>query len=127
MSKPKVIYGQQLAQKVFRGKDQKDAYLKAVKWYASNMLASDKFHEIMVEYTKLPDGGITMTMWSTMSQQEIMDNHCQCCREMHHSFFINEDTHCDRCSAISFQKRLEWKMGIKLGYYKELLHKLLGK
>ena len=127
MSKPKVMYGQQLAQKVFRGKDRKDAYLKAVKWYASNILASDKFHEIMVEYTKLPDGGITMTMWSTMSQQEIMDNHCQCCREMHHSFFINEDTHCDRCSAISFQKRLEWKMGIKLGYYKELLHKLLGK
>lgn len=127
MSKPKIMYGQQLAKKVFRGTDQKDAYLKAVKWYSTNILASDKFHEIMVEYTKLPDGGITMTMWSTMSQQEIMDNHCQCCREMHHSFFINEDTHCDRCSAISFQKRLEWKMGIKLGYYKELLHKLLGK
>lgn len=120
------MYSQQLAKKVFRGMDQKDAYMKAVKWYASNILASDKFHEIMVEYTKLPDGGITMTMWSTMSQQEIMDDHCQCCREMHHSFFINEDTHCDRCSAISFQKRLEWKMGIKLGYYKELLHKLLG-
>ena len=123
----KVMYGQQLAKKVFRGMDQKDAYMKAVKWYASNILASDKFHEIMVEYTKLPDGGITMTMWSTISQQEIMDDHCQCCREMHHSFFINEDTHCDRCSAISFQKRLEWKMGIKLDYYKEILHKLIGK
>jgi hypothetical protein len=81
----------------------------------------------MCEYIKLTDGGVTLVLWSTMSQQEIMDNHCQCCREMHHSFFINEDTHCDRCSAISFQKRLEWKMGIKLGYYKEILHKLIGK
>lgn len=127
MAKPKVMYGQQLAKKTFRGVDQKDAYLKAAKWYASNILASDKFHDIMCEYIKLTDGGVTLVLWFTMSQQEIMDNHCQCCREMHHSFFINEDTHCDRCSAISFQKRLEWKMGIKLGYYKEILHKLIGK
>ena len=122
----KVMYSQQLAKKVFRGTDQKDAYMKAVKWYASNILASDKFHGIMAEYTKLPDGGVTMLLWSTMSQQEIMENHCQCCREMHHSFFINEDTHCSRCSVMGFQNRLEWKMGIKLGYYKELLKKILG-
>lgn len=127
MANPKVMYGQQLAKKTFRGADQKDAYLKAAKWYASNILASEKFHDIMCEYIKLNDGGVTLVLWTTMSQSEIMDNHCQCCREMHHSFFINEDMHCDRCSAISFQKRLEWKMGIKLDYYKEILHKLIGK
>ena len=122
----KVMYSQQLAKKVFRGTDQKDAYMKAVKWYASNILASDKFHGIMAEYIKLPGGGVTMVLWSTMSQREIMEDHCQCCREMHRSFFINEDTHCSRCSAMGFQNRLEWKMGIKLSYYKELLKKILG-
>lgn len=127
MSKQKIMYCQQLAKKTFHGVDRKDAYLRAAKWYASVVLASDKFHGVLAEYIKLDDGGVVLTLWASVDESDVLDEHCQLCREMHSSFFINEDTNCNRCSAISLHKRIEWKMGIKMDYYKETLNRLIDK
>ena len=48
----KILYSQRVAKKVFTGATVKDAYMKAVKWYASNIIAKDDLHEIQVEYKK---------------------------------------------------------------------------
>lgn len=119
----KMFYTQQFGKKTFRGTSTKDAYMNACKWYASNVIAKDKLHHIQAEYIKEKDGSVTMVLYASLPEEEAMEQHCKCCKEMHHSFFINEDTHCDRCSAISFQKRLKQKMLIKLEYCKEMLNR----
>lgn len=124
----KMFYTQQFGKKTFRGISTKDAYMNACKWYATNIIASDKLHNIQVEYIKEKEGNaVTMILYTSILEQEVMDRHCACCREMHHSFFINEDVHCDRCSAISFQRRIQQKLAIKIGYCKDILRKIVKK
>lgn len=122
----KMFYTQQFGKKTFRGASTKDAYMNACKWYASNVIAKDKLHCIQVEYIKEKEGNaVTMVLYASLPEEEVMEQHCTCCKEIHHSFFINEDTHCDRCSAIGFQRRLQQKLAIKIDYYKVMLRKIV--
>lgn len=121
-----ILYSQPFGRKVFKGASIKDAYMKACKWYASNVIAKDKLHNVQVEYIKDAKANtVTIVLYAVLSETDVKEQHCQCCKEMHHSFFINEDTHCDRCSAAGYQRRLEQKLSVKLSYYKELLDKIL--
>lgn len=122
----KMFYTQKFGKKTFHGASTKDAYMNACKWYATNVIAKDKLHNIQVEYIKEKDGNaVTMVLYASMPEKEVMDQHCTCCREMHNSFFINEDTHCERCSAVGFQKRLERKMAVKVNYCKCIIKKII--
>lgn len=107
----------------------KSAYLSAVKWYSTNVLSKAEFINVHVQFVKDDKAEfptITMHLFAVQDgEQDVMTQHCACCREMHHSFFINEDTHCSRCSALGFQNRLEQKINIKKDYYKEMLRKRL--
>lgn len=125
-SSRKLYYSQPFAKKMFSGKSVKDAYLKACKWYASNVISKDKLHNVQVQYIKDSEKcRVTIILYASLSETEVLEQHCQCCKEMHHSFFINEDTSCNRCSALSYQRRLESHISVKIGYYKELLNKIL--
>lgn len=120
-----MYYSQRIARKAFRGTNVKDAYMKAVKWYASNIIAKDELHNVQVEYTKhKSEPVVIMSLYAVMSESEVIEQHCSICKEMHHSFFINEDTQCNRCSAMGYQKRLERKIITKVSYYKGLLSKI---
>lgn len=118
-------YSEQFAQRVFNGATTKDAYMKACKWYASNIIARDELHEIQCEFVK-GINQVTLKLFAVLPEAEVLASHCQCCKEMHHSFFINEDTACNRCSAMAYQRRLKQKIAIKVGYYKSLVSKLGG-
>ena len=121
-----ILYSQPFGRKVFEGVSIKNAYMKACKWYASNVIAKDKLHNVQVEYIKDTKANtVTIILYAVLSEADVKEQHCQCCKEMHHSFFINEDTHCDRCSVAGYQRRLEQKLSVKLSYYKELLGKIL--
>lgn len=121
-----LFYSQRFGQKVFHGASVKDAYMKACRWYASNVIAKDKLHNVQVEYIKdEKQNAVTIVLYAVLNEKETFEQHCACCREMHHSFFINEDTACNRCSAAGYQRRLEQRLSIKLSYYKELLNKTL--
>lgn len=122
-----IKYSQEFYKKSFTAGDMKSAYLSAVKWYSTNVLSKAEFINVQVQFvkedkTEFPT--ITIHLFAVQDgEKDVMAHHCKCCREMHHSFFINEDTHCDRCSALGFQKRLEEKINIKKDWYKELLRK----
>lgn len=122
----KMFYTQQFGKKTFYGTSTKDAYMIACKWYATNIIAKDKMHDVQVTYIK-GDNAVTMILYTSLPEKEVMEQHCECCREMHRSFFINESTQCDKCSAIGFQRRLEHKMTVKIEYYKEMLRKIVKK
>ena len=122
-----IKYSIEFFKKSFSADTMKSAYLSAVKWYSTNVLSKAEFVNVHVQFTKDDKNEfptITMRLFAVQDgEKDIMAQHCQCWREMHHSFFINEDTHCDRCSALGFQKRLEQKINIKKDYYNELLRK----
>ena len=122
-----IKYSQEFFKKSFTAGDMKSAYLSAVKWYSTNVLSKAEFINVHVQFIKedkeeFPT--ITIHLFAVQDgEKDVMAHHCECCREMHHSFFINEDTHCSRCSALGFQNRLEQKINIKKDWYKELLRK----
>ena len=121
-----ILYSRPFGRKVFKGTSIKDAYMKACKWYASNVIAKDKLHNVQVEYIKDAEANtVTIVLYAVLSETDVKEQHCQCCKEMLHSFFINEATECSRCSAAGYQRRLEQKLSVKLSYYKELLGKIL--
>lgn len=60
------------------------------------------------------------------NEEEVMNKHCECCKEMHHSFFINADADCNRCNALGFQKRLDDKLKVKRDLYKNTIKKAGG-
>ena len=120
----KVFYCKEFARKRFSGENMKDAYMKAVKWFATNVLSKDELHNIQVEFEKDKQyPTVTIHLSAGLDEKEVMDQHCSCCKEMHHSFFINEDTACNRCSVLAYERRMTQKVDIKIGYYKECLRR----
>lgn len=105
----------------------KSAYLSAVKWYSTNVLSKAEFINVQVQFIKENKNEfptITVHLFAVQDgEQDVMSQHCKCCKEMHSNFFINEMTDCNRCSALGFQNRLEQKINVKKDYYRELLRK----
>lgn len=101
--------------------------MKAVKWYASNVLAKNELHNVCVEYEKDKQSPIvTIHLYVTMEEAEVRQSHCEICREFHKSFFINEAENCNSCSVSGYQKRLDQRIKVKQEFYRELLRKREG-
>lgn len=126
----KLHFSQEFYRKSFTAEEMKDAYMKAIKWYATNVLSKDELHNVQVEFEKktneqqLPT--VVIHLFAVLSEKEVFDQHCQCCKEMHRSFFINENNNCNICAAAGYQNRLEQKIEIKRSYYAELIKKRMG-
>lgn len=122
-----IKYLKEFYKKSFTADNMKSAYLSAVKWYSTNVLSRAEFMNVHVQFVKddkAESPTITIHLFSALDgEQDVMTKHCECCKEMHRSFFINEDTCCSRCSALSFQKRLEQRINVKRDYYTQLLRK----
>lgn len=107
----------------------KQAYMDSVKWYATNILAkSDVFQNVHVQFIK---ENISKTGYPTVTihlfavidnEKDVMKKHCECCKEMHHSFFINADSDCSRCNALGLQKRLDSMLKVKKDMYKNMIN-----
>lgn len=124
-----IKYSREFYKKSFAANTMKSAYLSAVKWYSTNVLSKDEFANVHVQFIKEDKSEyptITIHLFAVQDgEQDVMAQHCQICKEMHHSFFINEDINCSNCNAMGFQRRIEKKIDIKVGYYKEKLRKRL--
>ena len=109
-----IKYSEEFYSKSFTAKSMKEAYMKAVKWYSTNVLSKVEFKNVHVQFIKEDEDKfptITIHLFAVLDNQEdVKEEHCKICKEMHHSFFINEDTHCSRCSALGFQNRMERKI-----------------
>lgn len=125
-----IKYSREFYKKSFTADTMKSAYISAVKWYSTNVLSKAEFVNVHVQFIKEDkeeSPTITIHLFAVQDgEKDVMAQHCQICKEMHHSFFINEDTHCNRCNALGFQRRLEEKINIKSDWYKKLLRKLGG-
>lgn len=124
-----IKYSREFFKKSFTADNMKSAYLLAVKWFSTNVLSKDEFSDVCVKYEKsMKDDKPTVTLHLFAfldGEEEIMKKHCECCREMHSSFYINEETNCNRCAAMGFQNRLKLKIDIKKDYYRSNLNRKL--
>lgn len=122
-----IKYSEEYFKKSFTADTMKNAYLSAIKWYATNILSKDEFADTHLQIVKNDEGKsptVTLHLFAFLDgEQDVMEKHCECCKAMHKSFFINEETNCNICTALGFQRRLEGKIKVKKDYYKELLRK----
>lgn len=125
-----IKYSKEFFKKSFTADTMKSAYMLAVKWFSTNVLSKAEFVNVHVQYVKedkTESPTVTVHLFAVHDgEAEVLEEHCRCCKEMHANFFINEDTNCNRCKILGFQKRLEGKANVKTEYYKELLAKYGG-
>lgn len=106
----------------FSGETMKDAYMRACKWYATNVLSKDELHNVQVEYVKdkqFPT--VTIHLYAVLTEEELQAEHCKICKEFSSSFFIHETVDCNRCTMLGYANRQKAKMAVKVAYYKECL------
>lgn len=117
-------YSEEFAKKKFAAETMKEAYLKAAKWVATYVLSKIELQSVIIGYEKDKQYPIiTVHLYASLPEQEVKDQHCKCCEEMHHTFFINENNNCNICAVAGFQNRIQQKIKLKTSYYRELLKK----
>ena len=120
------LYTEEFASRKFTGKSMKDAYLKAVKWYATNVMAKDELRNVQVEYEKVHDEQsptIILHLYASLVEEEVRAAQCNICRESHKSFCISEETNCAWCKIKGYQNSCDRHIEIKKSYYKQLLER----
>ena len=117
-------YSEEFMSKKFNGTNMKDAYMKAVKWYATNVLAKNELQEVTCSFEKDKQSPIvTIHLYVTTEEEEVRQAHCQICKEAHASFFISEETNCAWCKIKGYQNRCDQRISVKKQYYKDLLNR----
>lgn len=117
-----IKYSREFAKKSFTSEDMKTSYLRAAKWYATNVLSKDELHNVLVEFEKDKQSPtVTIHLFATLNEKEMREQHCKCCEEMHRSFFINENNNCNICAARGYQNRIDERMSVKIDYYRRFI------
>lgn len=117
----------------FVNKDAKKAYLKACEWVAKNVLSKTSKVEVSkvtwrisrVSSESLPT--FKLELFVTYDESEVSDRMCSVCKELHASFFINEDFNCSRCNKEAYRKKIKSKLDIGSSYFKEQIRQVLEK
>lgn len=119
-----IRYCQEFYTVKFRGKNMKDAYLRACKWYATNVLSKDELQDVQVKYEKDEQSPtVTLHLFATLDENTVRFEHCNICKEVHKSFLCNETLHCSDCKLGGYQKRVDQKIEVKRLYYRELIER----
>lgn len=117
-------YSEVIYQKTFSGKNMKDAYLKACKWYASNVLSKDELRDVSVEYIKDKQyPTVTARLFVSIEEPDVKAEHCKICKETHKAFFINENTNCSWCNCDAYHRRLDRMLKTKSAYFRSKIER----
>lgn len=105
---------------LFASDNEKEAYIKGCKQLAKFM-ASPKYTNLFFKIERISSQKNTFkfTMYSEVDAKEEQKHYCKLCKEMHHSFFINENYNCSRCNLKAYLKRIEQRGSVQKGYYKK--------
>lgn len=122
-----ITYSKEFFKKKFTADTMKNAYMNAVKWYATNVLSKDELHNVQVEFEKGHDEQqfptITIHLFATLDEETLRDRHCKICRETNSLFYMHTNNNCNKCEANAYQRRTDDMLRVKLEYYKELISK----
>jgi uncharacterized paraquat-inducible protein A len=121
MTDKPIRYCQEFYTVKFRGKNMKDAYLRACKWFATNVLSKDELHDVYAEYEKDEQSPtVTIHLYVSLTEEVARQEHCKVCKEISKSFLFEEE-HCSECKLKGYFNRVNNKIDIKSKYYYELM------
>jgi len=107
-------------ERTFKAAKSKDAYMKVCKWLAINIISNRHLQDSTWKITKVKETPnwtkFKLELFCTLDDAEIADRFCKACKEIHCSFFINEEYNCNRCNMITFRKRLKESLDVKTTY-----------
>ena len=107
-------------ERTFKAAKSKDAYMKVCKWLAINIISNRHLQDSTWKITKVKETPnwtkFKLELFCTLDDAEIADRFCKACKEVHCSFFINEEYNCNRCNMITFRKRLKESLDVKTTY-----------
>ena len=98
---------------------EKEAYLRGCKKMAK-LVASKKYKHTSSKIERVPDceNKFLFTIFTNIDLGPEYKNFCNMCKEMHCSFYINEEYNCSRCNLKAFMERVEQKARVSKNYYK---------
>lgn len=109
--------------KTFSGSSMKEAYLKACKWVATNILADDEISkDVMWKITKSKDlPTVVLDLYGTVNDAEHVKQFCSSCKQFHTLFYINQQQNCNNCNMMAYRSQAEEKGRLKKNYKRKLL------
>lgn len=122
-----IVYSKEFFKKKFSADTMKAAYMKACKWYATNVLSKDELHNVQIEFEKNAKGEfptVVIHLFAVLSENELRERYCKLCRESHSLFYMNQNYNCNRCEAKAYQVRTDDMLRVKLEYYRQLISKV---
>ena len=122
-------YIHEFYKQTFKAEDSKNAYMKACKFVANNIISDKSKVEASkvtwaVQRIKVEDGGLPtfqLTLYYTFDDTEFMKQTCDACKQFHKSFFINENFNCNRCNKVGYEQNVTQKLMIGSEYFKKML------
>lgn len=102
--------------------NEKEAYIDGCKKYAK-YIASSKYKNLMLKVDRTSvKGEFVFTIFTNVELSGDQKNFCKMCKEIHSSFFVNEEYNCNRCNLKTFLLREEQKLRISKQFYKEKMN-----
>jgi hypothetical protein len=128
----KMMVTEKFFTKEFTAVTSKDAYLKACRWVANNVVSKiTDIGETLWKIEKVVETDekviYKLELYCTLETKEEVVKFCENCKSMHKLFYINEEYNCNRCNMKAFVERTKTKLEVKEQYRKERLNYLLNK
>ena len=121
-------YIQKFYERRFRADNAKDAYLRACKFVASNVISdASKVEASKVTWDITRDKDekglptFLLTLYYKFDDTEFMKQTCEACKQFHKSFFINEDFNCSRCNKVGYEKNVQQRLTTASEYFRKIL------
>lgn len=122
MDKP-VKFSVEIMSTSFSDDTMKGAYLIAVKWVSTYIISREELKDVTFSFEKVNKAKPTIIVRinTNLTEKDLMDRHCQICRETHKAFFINENCNCAWCNVSAYQRRMLDMLRVKREQYKEII------
>ena len=115
--------GEKILEKVFVGETTADAYKKAMRYIARNVV-NKGYVNISTEIHKEEVNGqkaIRVVFITLLDYNRDVNDYCKVCKEVHSLFFVNESYNCSRCNLKNFAGREKTKVNTSKLFYKHEL------
>lgn len=103
-------YISKLLDKEFVDTTMKSAYMKAVKWLATNVIHEDNVNRYVVySIEKLVDKNVPtvkLTLHTRIPEEVPRERHCKICKEVHGTFYMGADN-CETCKLKAYHRRVD--------------------
>lgn len=113
-----MILSEKLFEKTFISKNTKDAFMKACKWIALNILNKVEMGDITYRVIRIESDLPTfkLELFVNLEEKEFRDERCTRCKEFHRLFYINQDYNCSACRMMGYIDEAKGRLKAKKDY-----------